>query len=173
VELGVHLGGGSVMFSEAIKDGGRELHLFDTWEEQPAPSSKDGPDVMWFYTNCVAPLLDSSPKRDLMDAARTLLIEEVGMPSDRVVFHRGLIEETLPLYQGGEVALCHLDLDYYEATSYALEWLEQNLARGGVVIMNDWRHFRGVREAVHEFSARSHRQLELHERDGHAVIDVS
>lgn len=172
LEIGVNLGGGSVMLTEATAVGGRDLHLFDRWGDQPEPSAEDGARIVEFAQALIEPRKDWLREEDLVQAVRDLLVTRVGMPEERVFFHQGWVQDTLPQYDGGPVAFCHLDLDFYEGTRYTLAWLDEHLAERAIVVFNDWRHFEGVRRAYWEFALATDRRVALHERDGHGVVDV-
>jgi hypothetical protein len=172
VELGVHLGGGAGMLVEAVTKGQRDIHLFDRWHELPEPTNEDGAVVQSFHRLFVAPTLPWLHEQDLVASVRHLLIDVVGMPADRVHLHQGWIQETLPTLGPRPVAFCHLDLDYYDATRFAFEWLDESLGARGIIVINDWRNFDGVRTAYREFEAWTHRSVRLHIRDGHAVVDI-
>jgi hypothetical protein len=51
------------------------------------------------------------------------------------------------------IALLRLDTDWYESTRHELEHLYPLLAPGGILILDDYGHFRGARQAVDEYFA--------------------
>jgi O-methyltransferase len=58
------------------------------------------------------------------------------------------------------IALLRLDTDWYESTKAELEALYEKLSPGGVLILDDYGHWEGVRRAVDEFFAsRTHKIL--------------
>jgi hypothetical protein len=55
----------------------------------------------------------------------------------------------------GPVAYLRLDTDYFTSTTIELEALYPKLSQGGVLIVDDYGHFEGVRAAVDAFFERS------------------
>ena len=51
------------------------------------------------------------------------------------------------------IAFAHLDLDFYESTRQALEWVWPRLAEGGVIVFDDygWPNCPGVKEVLDQF----------------------
>jgi hypothetical protein len=98
---------------------------------------------------------------------RESLLHRVGFPSDRVRIHPGWFQDTLPKAQSelGPIALLRLDGDFYESTRVALESLYQLVVPGGVVVIDDYGHFPGCREATNEFLAANDPMVYLHHVD--------
>ena len=65
----------------------------------------------------------------------------------------GSVEETLPRHAPEALALLRLDTDWYESTRHELEHLYPRLAAGGVLIVDDYGHWKGARRAVDEYFA--------------------
>ena len=76
---------------------------------------------------------------------------EVGYPSDRIHYHQGLVEQTIPAQAPDRIAILRLDTDWYESTRHELEHLYHRLSPGGVLIIDDYGHWDGARQAVDEF----------------------
>lgn len=53
----------------------------------------------------------------------------------------------------GRIALLRLDTDWYESTHHELEHLWERLEPGGALIIDDYGHWAGARQAVDEFFA--------------------
>ncbi|HTU34201.1 MAG TPA: TylF/MycF/NovP-related O-methyltransferase, partial [Candidatus Acidoferrum sp.] len=49
------------------------------------------------------------------------------------------------------LALLRLDTDWYESTRHELEHLYPRLVAGGVLIVDDYGHWQGAREAVERY----------------------
>jgi predicted O-methyltransferase YrrM len=87
-------------------------------------------------------------------------------------FVLGPVEQTIPATMPSEIALLRLDTDWYESTRHELEHLWPLLRVGGVLIIDDYGHFQGARQAVDEFFGRQpHRPL-LHRVDYSARVAV-
>ena len=63
---------------------------------------------------------------------------ETGYPADRIHYHVGPVEETLPDRAPEQIALLRLDTDWYESTRHELEHLYVRLPPGGVLILDDY-----------------------------------
>lgn len=71
---------------------------------------------------------------------------------------KGYLKDTLPDYQGGDIALLNIDCDLYEPYRNALEYLYDRVVPGGVIVFDDFKieedaseRFPGARKAVYEF----------------------
>jgi len=59
-----------------------------------------------------------------------------------------------------KIALLHIDVDVYDATSHCLNILYGHVTRGGAVILDDYSIVEGANKAIDEFIA-SHPEIEL------------
>lgn len=156
VECGVWRGGSMQAVARTLLELGatdRELHLFDTFEGMPPPTEADrrirgGPTAQ--------ELLASQPPSGLVWAIASLEdvragMERVGYPAQRVHYHPGRVEQTIPGEAPGRIALLRLDTDWYESTRHELEHLYERLTPGGVLIIDDYDYWEGSRRAVDEF----------------------
>jgi hypothetical protein len=82
-------------------------------------------------------------------------VESTGYPPERLACVCGLVEETIPEKAPQEIALLRLDTDWYSSTAHELEHLYPRLSTGGVLIIDDYGHFKGARKAVDEYFAKS------------------
>ena len=78
-----------------------------------------------------------------------------GYPAQRVHLTKGTVEETLPAAAPEHIALLRLDTDWYASTRHELEHLWPRLVGQGVLIVDDYGHFRGARQAVDEYFAQA------------------
>lgn len=151
VECGVWRGGSSMTAALTLKRLGelRDVYLFDTFEGMSRPTAIDLADekVREFGT------------ADDHHGALRIGIEEVtaamgltGYPKDRVRLVKGMVEDTVPGQAPEQIALLRLDTDFYESTRHELEQLFPRLARGGILIIDDY-DIAGARRAVDEFFA--------------------
>ena len=170
VECGVWRGGSSMAVALTLAqegDTGRDLYLYDTFEGMTPPTdadrTADGTSAQSFLDRdadrtgywCVA---------GLDDVRRNML--STGYPPDRVHYAKGPVEATLPAQSpAGPVALLRLDTDWYESTRHELVHLFPLLCEGGVLIIDDYGHWAGARQAVDEYLAGQPRQFFLHRMD--------
>src|SRR4051794_6334342 len=165
VECGVWRGGSMQAIALALAargDTGRELHLFDTFEGMPPPTQED----VLRGGRSAAELLATRPHThnvwaiaDLDDVKAGMA--HVGYPPERIHYHRGLVEETVPGAAPDQIALLRLDTDWYASTKHELEHLYDRVPSGGVVIIDDYDYWEGSRKAVDEFLAETGARLLL------------
>lgn len=162
VECGVWRGGSMMTAARTLLANGttsRGLWLFDTFEGMSRPTGQD------------ISLKDGKPAEERWNAASTgadraawcdASLEDVtasmtisGYPMDRVRFVKGKVEDTLrsaePLPE--RIALLRLDTDWYLSTKAEMEILYPRLVPGGVLILDDYGHWAGSKQAVDEYFA--------------------
>jgi O-methyltransferase len=163
-ECGVWRGGSvlaMLLTLQELGDTGRDVHLYDTFEGMTEPTEHDVSVVEGRATALferarragVRPFPEYFAP-EVFDEARvraTLLAD--GYPAERLHFVRGPVEETLPAAAPERLALLRLDTDWYASTRHELEHLYPRLARGGVLIVDDYGHWEGARRAVDEYFA--------------------
>jgi hypothetical protein len=66
---------------------------------------------------------------------------------------KGMVENTLIKNENlpDKISILRLDTDFYESTKKELEILFPRLATGGVLIIDDYGHFKGAQQAVDEY----------------------
>jgi hypothetical protein len=77
----------------------------------------------------------------------------------------GRVEKTLAAAAPERIALLRLDTDWYESTRQEMNVLFPRLARGGVLIIDDYGHWEGARRAVDEYVNSHQLKLLLHPID--------
>jgi hypothetical protein len=155
VECGVWKGGSMAAAARMLlrlKDCNRGLFLFDTFDGMSEPSAND----VDFEGKEAAKLLQVDPtfKCDgapIENVKR--ILAETGYPESKTHFVMGKVEETIPEKAPHSIALLRLDTDWYESTRHELVNLFPRLARGGVLIVDDYGHWRGARKACDEYFA--------------------
>lgn len=65
-----------------------------------------------------------------------------------------------------KISLLHLDLDIYEPTKFVLDFLYQKIARGGVILLDDYRHIKGATLAVDEFAKKKNLKIKKVSKNG-------
>ena len=165
VECGVWRGGSMQAVALTLLECGmtdRDLHLFDIFAGMPPPSDKD----RRYDGQPAADLLATSDERSNLWAVAGLDdvrggMTEVGYPTERIHYHEGRVEDTVPEQAPERIAVLRLDTDWYESTRWELEHLYPRLSPGGVVIIDDYGHWRGSQQATDEFLANTGEPLLL------------
>jgi len=158
VECGVWRGGSMMLAAKTLKklgDQSRDLHLFDTFEGLPRPDEKKDVDV--FGNRAIDGWLPRSVSDEASHWAEAGLdevrknMESTGYDTDRIHYIKGLVENTLPEQTPEKIALLRLDTDFYSSTKAEMEYMYPKLVKGGVLLLDDYGHFQGAREAVDEY----------------------
>lgn len=154
VETGVWRGGSSMMSALTLlahDSTDRDLWLYDTFEGMTEPTeadrSFDGRSAQEQYEAipdwCAASL----------DDVRTNM-RSTGFPMERMHFIEGKVEDTIPAAGVPDsIALLRLDTDWYVSNKHELTNLYPRLVSGGVLIIDDYGHWDGVRRSVDEYFA--------------------
>lgn len=157
VECGVWRGGSMMAVARTLQQLGvtdRELVLFDTFEGMTAPTQVD-----ITYDGRAADKKFAETRRgdtgsswcfaSLEDVTRNM--GSSGYPKSRVKFVKGRVEDTVPSMAPEQIALLRLDTDWYESTLHEMEHLYPRRSKGGVLIVDDYGHWRGHRKAIDEY----------------------
>lgn len=168
VECGVWRGGSALLAALTIRNTAptrkkrwfgsatdkRHYWLYDTFEGMTPPTGRDvdiegvaaatylqtyADDGKWCYAD----------EADVRQVFQTNGIAEADF---RLV--KGDVVQTLRQQKPARIALLRLDTDWYESTMAELEILYPLLSVGGVLIIDDYGHWEGARQAVDEYFAR-------------------
>lgn len=170
VECGVWKGGSMMAAALALKHLGqtdRRLYLFDTFEGMSPPTDRD----VFVSTRRSAQQLLREEKKDSLFWAVSPLdevranLQSVHYPQDRIIFVKGLVENTIPDPRLNEIAILRLDTDWYESTKHELIHLYPLIASGGALIIDDYGDWEGARQAVDEYFAANNLAFDLKEID--------
>jgi O-methyltransferase len=156
VECGVWRGGSMQAVALTLlecHDTERELHLFDTFEGMPPPSDVD---VRLKDGRTAEELMRTSDKDATIWAIAGLddvkqAMAETDYPAERIFYHEGRVEETIPDEAPDQIALLRLDTDWYESTRHELNHLYDRLGPGGILIIDDYRYWEGSYRATDEW----------------------
>lgn len=153
VECGTWRGGAMMAAVKALTKP-RHFHLFDTFEGMPAPTDSDvdvngRPASVKFEQYqargdgwCAASI----------DEVRSNLLA-AGCAADHLHLVKGCVQDTIPASAPERIAILRLDTDWYESTKHELAHLFPRLVAGGVLLLDDYGHWRGSRQAVDEYFA--------------------
>lgn len=157
VECGVWRGGSAMAVAETLKrlgDTTRKFYLYDTFAGMTEPTQKD----KQFDGKAAKQLLQNEAKdtgiwcyADKNEVAENL--RKIGYPEGNIILIEGKIEDTVPGVLPTGIAILRLDTDWYESTLHELTYMYPRLVRGGVLIIDDYGHWQGAREATDEYFA--------------------
>lgn len=176
VECGVWRGGSMMAIALALMargDTSRHLYLYDTFEGMSEPTAED---KSVDGVSAQAQLERTSRDANVwavagLDDVRAN-IASTGYPQERIHFVKGKVEDTIPATLPARIALLRLDTDWYESTRHELNHLYPLLSRHGVMVIDDYGHWQGARQAVDEYFAGSTEPVFLHRVDYTARLMV-
>jgi hypothetical protein len=178
VEAGVWRGGSAMAAAIELMARGdqtRDIYLYDTYEGMSEPTKED----VDFRGQDAGTRLAASEKTKsseiwayspVEDVRRNLL--STGYPAEKLHFIKGKVEDTIPGEVPEQIALLRLDTDWYESTKHEMEHLYPRLVSGGVLILDDYGHWQGARQAVDEYLAANNVNLLLNRIDNTGRIAI-
>lgn len=132
-EVGVYRGGSGKLICLAKKD--KYLHLFDTFEGLPSPTSSD----------------NHSQFRKGEYKASFENVKNYLKNFPNVQIYKGIFPSTAGLVKNKKFSLVHLDVDLYESTLNSLKFFYPRMKSGGVIISHDYPDSIGVKKAIDNF----------------------
>jgi hypothetical protein len=171
VECGVWKGGSSMcaMLSLVqLNDTNRVFFLYDTYEGMSEPTAMDadisGKDAKTLLT------LSEKNKENVIWAYAPIddvknNVASTGYPKSMVNYVKGKVEKTIPQTVPEKIAILRLDTDWYESTYHELVHLFPKVVKGGVIIIDDYGHWKGAREAVDQYFKEHNIQILLNRID--------
>jgi O-methyltransferase len=145
VDIGVYNGGSTILLGRGAPS--REVWVFDSFEGLPPPAPEDGKaaeSLVGYAKGSEAKLREGFSE-----------YSGNGAGTERLRIVRGWVEDTVEKHVGeiGEIALLHVDTDWYESVSLALRTFYPKVASGGFVAVDDYKSWPGAKQAVDEFRA--------------------
>jgi hypothetical protein len=157
IECGVWKGGSMMAIAKTLlnlKNLDKHLYLYDTFEGMTKPK-----DIDISYANVPATekfeeikITDDKSNwniADLEDVKKVVF--STGYDKEKIHFVKGKVEDTIPNTAPENISLLRLDTDWYESTRHELIHLFPRLSKGGVLIIDDYGHWKGARKAVDEY----------------------
>jgi hypothetical protein len=152
IECGVYRAGNTLLIADALKASGstKIIHGFDSFAGMPEAQSQDAlPTGEIVYHEGVL-------------AHTSLAMVQVKMKvfghQDRVIFHQGFFQDTMPeaISDDARFSFVMIDCDQYAGTKFCLEFLYDKVNPGGMILIDDYfsaENFDtpGVKIAVDEF----------------------
>lgn len=157
VECGVWKGGSAMAMMLILKklgDENRDFYLYDTCSGMSTPSDADVSIRGDKAQETFSKLKISEDASDWCVSALDEVKQNVlstGYNKDKIYFIRGKVEDTIPENMPRKIALLRLDTDWYESTKHELTHLFPRLQQNGVLIIDDYGHWKGARKATDEY----------------------
>ncbi|WP_332980449.1 class I SAM-dependent methyltransferase [Microcoleus sp. A003_D6] len=165
VECGTCKGGSAALMAFVIKHYSRRprvLYAFDTFEGMPAPTEIDRHQgIPANLTGFGEGTLKASISENLDKICELLQVRDIVVPV------KGLFAQTLPKYKSaiGSIAFLHADGDWYESTMDIFNTLYDSVISNGFIQVDDYGHWEGCKQAVHDFERMKGESFSLHTID--------
>lgn len=158
VECGVWRGGNLILMRKYLDKIGssRKVYGYDTFEGMSEPTEVD----VDLYGNKASEKMKGQAKHEKLSNIHAFAgFDSVSRNLNQVNAHQGvilvkgkvedslLVEENIP----DKISILRLDTDWYESTKIELERLYPKLSTGGVLIIDDYGHYKGAKKAVDEY----------------------
>ncbi|HVJ42376.1 MAG TPA: TylF/MycF/NovP-related O-methyltransferase [Dongiaceae bacterium] len=156
IEAGCALGGSAILLA-SLKSVPRVLDVYDVFGLIPAPTEGDTPDVHARYKTIVEGKSQGiggdryyGYEEDLLEKVKGNFADfGIDIAARNVHLIKGLLQETMRI--DGDVALAHIDVDWYDPVKTSLERIFPRLVVGGSIIFDDYYDWGGCRKAVDEY----------------------
>ncbi len=172
VECGVWKGG-SIMAAtltlNLLDEQNRKIYLYDTFSGMSQPGTHDISSSMGssiekkFQESKISVDLSTWCYSPLEEVKRNVF--STNYPQYLYKFIEGKVEDTIPKVMPDSIALLRLDTDWYESTKHELIHLYPLLVKNGILIIDDYGHFQGAKQAVDEYIKENKLQVFLNRVD--------
>ncbi len=165
VECGTCKGGSAALIAFVIKHYSRRprvLYAFDTFEGMPAPTEIDKHQgIPANLTGFGEGTLKAAISENLDKISELLQVKDIVVPV------KGLFAQTLPKYKSaiGNIAFLQADGDWYESTMDIFNALYDSVIANGFIQVDDYGHWEGCKQALHDFETMKGESFSLHTID--------
>jgi O-methyltransferase len=152
VEIGVWKGGSMlsmILQYETFNENIRDFHLYDTFSGM-TPSTNHDIDLHGTSANTI--MSNNNPFIRCIspyDEVLSNITKHIKYDLNKIHFHVGDI--LLNNFYPEKIAVLRLDTDWYESTKFELEHFYDKVSKNGVIIIDDYGHWKGCKKAVDEF----------------------
>ena len=134
-DCGCHTGGSSAILKFSAPR--KHLRMFDSFEGLPAASGKDERP-------------DDASEKGLFEVPLSEAHYILGTP------HKGWIPGVFTGFEDSKISIASVDLDLYEGTKAALEFIGPRIVPDGSIVVDDYDcGWKGIKPAVDEFLAQN------------------
>tara|TARA_Y100000816_G_C26037508_1_gene543267 strand:- start:352 stop:1128 length:777 start_codon:yes stop_codon:yes gene_type:complete len=161
IECGVFKGGSAMMMAYAMQEfdaknkNNKKLWLYDTFEGMANPSEHDENILNQKAILELKKIKKAENRNDIWAYSPINYVNQnilkTGIVKSNVIYVKGLVESTLLNTKPDRISLLRLDTDFYESTKVELKILYPLLEKGGILIIDDYGHWKGCKKAVDEY----------------------
>jgi hypothetical protein len=156
IEAGCALGGSAIVIASA-KSENRPFYIYDVFGMIPPPTKNDGDDAKVRYQTVMSGKSKGIGHEKYygyeIDLYNRVLgnfkKNNISVEKKHIKLIKGLFDDVLTVNE--EVALAHLDGDWYSSIMTCLERITPYLVTGGTLIIDDYYYWSGCKKAVDDF----------------------
>ncbi len=177
IECGVWRGGNLMLMNRLnnFYSLNKIIYGFDTFEGMTTPNNFD---VDYKNSSASSQMNNSLKSKDLKNVHCFSPIEEVIKNLkkynniDNIKLIKGSVEKTLLDINNlpKKISLLRLDTDFYDSTLVELKLLYPLLVKGGVLIIDDYGHWKGCKKAVDEYFENNYQFLHYIDHTARMII---
>jgi O-methyltransferase len=151
VECGVWNGGSAAIMGLAHIGSGngrhRRIWLFDSFQGVPPATERDGPVERRSY-------FEGWNKGDVSKVKQ--VFTKLGLSLDDVEIIPGWFNDTLRSSHVEQIAILHIDADWYDSVKLVLDVFYDKVVPGGFIILDDYNTWEGCNKALNDFLMERH-----------------
>ena len=161
VECGVFMGGSAMMMALSMNkfdnnpEEKKKLWLYDTYQGMANAHENDVNILNDKAIDELKKLKKTENSKDIWAYSSIDYVKDnmnkTGIDNSKIIYVEGLVEETLNSVYPDKISILRLDTDFYLSTKKELEILYPKLQIGGVIIIDDYGHWKGCKKAVDEY----------------------
>jgi len=140
VECGVCNGGSAALMAKHMGSS-RHIWMYDSFQGMPETTERDGDEAKQWEGSCVGSVAR------VREALSALCIADETFTIIEGWFEDAFRDHPLP----EKVALLHCDADWYDSVLLVLNTFYDRIPDGGIILLDDFGHWEGCREAYYDF----------------------
>ena len=177
IEAGLALGGSAIIIANLMPENSN-FKGYDVFKMIPPPSEQDDDKSQARYKvikNGQSKGINGQGVyygyQDNLYGQVVKNFESFGLKVDgkKISLHQGLFEETMHFKQTDNIALAHIDCDWYEPVNLCLERIYPALSLKGYLVLDDYHDYGGCKKAVDRF-IKTHPDLVVVKTNGNLVL---
>ncbi len=148
VECGIAMGSGIAAMKRVAPE--KKVWGYDSFQgiHLAGPNDSEQPGIGKITHDTSGDLLVSSGVTvHTREQVNTILFEYLEFKEEDFVLVEGWVQETLPVMKPKKIAFLRLDMDLYDPTLVALQYLYPRLVKGGILLIDDFNSCSGVKKA--------------------------